>query len=135
MKAFLFTLLATAAANSAPLTGIKQLNCFGLTPSTFDSISVKFVKYDVCLRCTQPRTETRIAVSAPISYRGRDVTHNYFQNFGSDLTTNTKSFISYVNLHPWFPKQISVIYNDQLPIKINFKNKILPLKCNFNHKG
>lgn len=136
MKAFLFTLLATAIANTASLNSINQLNCFAVgTNHPLDSMSVKFEMYEVCLRCTQPRMETRIAVSGPHFTRIGNIVHNYVQNFRSDLTSNTKSFISYENLHPWFPKQISVIYNDQLPIKMNFKNRILPLKCNFNHKG
>jgi hypothetical protein len=134
MKMFLFTLLATVVANTAPLNGIRQLNCYAGHPSSFDYMSVKFEMYDTCLRCHQPRTETRIALSGPFSTRIETVVHNYYQKFGTDLTGHTKSFISYENLHPLFPKQISVIYNGQLPIKMNFKNKILPLNCNFNHK-
>lgn len=135
MKTFLFTLLVTIVANTATFEGIKQFNCYVGNPRSIDYMSVNFEMYEVCLRCNQPTIETRIAVSGPYSTRIGNVVHNYVQNFWSDLTSNTKSFISYENLYPWFPKQISVIYNGQLPIKMNFKNKIFPLKCNFNHKG
>lgn len=134
MKAPLFTLLATVIANATPLNGFKQLNCFAGITHSLDYMSVNFETYEECLRCTIPNTKTRIAISGPHLTRIGNVVHNYVQNFRSDLIGNTKPFISYENLHPWFPKQISVIYNGQLPIKMNFNNRILSLKCNFNHK-